>query len=131
MSDYGQEYRYDHGHSGRGEVGGERGLAHVAYGLFACGIFTGNLATIGGVILAYMGNDDRRTIAGSHFSYLIRTFWKAIIWFVILLAVTAVLWITIVGIPVAWAIWLLYAVWYIIRVARGWLRLINGEPAPY
>lgn len=133
MSDYGREYRYDYGHDHRrgGEIGGERGLAHISYGLFALGIFTGNLATIGGVILAYMGRDNRRTLAGGHFEYLIQTFWKAIIWFVILMVVTGILWATLIGIPVAVVIWLLYALWYIIRVAKGWIRLINGEPAPY
>ncbi len=129
MSDYGQEYRYS---SDRyGEAGGERGLAHIAYGLFALGIFTGNLATIGGVIAAYMGRDERRTIAGSHFEYLIRTFWKAILWFVILLVVTTILWVTIIGILPAIALWLLYALWYIIRIAKGWMRLTTGEVAPY
>lgn len=134
MSDYGQEYRYgsdERRGERRGEVGGERGLAHIAYGLFALGIVTGNLATIGGVIAAYMGRDGRQTIAASHFEYLIRTFWKALIWFVILVVVTFILVVTLVGIPLAWAIWLLYALWYIVRVARGWIRLINDEPAPY
>lgn len=131
-TDYGRDYRYAGDTSERGgERGGERGLAHIAYGLFALGIFTGNLATIGGVIAAYMGRDERRTIAGSHFDYLIRTFWKALLWFLILLAVTGILWITIIGILPAILLWLVYGLWYIIRVARGWLRLVNGEPAPY
>jgi len=115
-------------------------LAHVIYGLHAFSALTGLLSpaliltafltgwpSIIAVILNYVKRSEvRGTWLDSHFSWQIRTFWYALLW----LAVGAVLFITVVGIPVAVVLWLATGIWVLYRIIRGWVALSSQKVLP-
>ena len=112
----------------------------VIYGLHTLSLLTGILgaATVVGafligwpsiiaVILNYVKRSDvRGTWLDSHFSWQIRTFWFAVLWVV----VAAILFVTLIGIPFAWAIWVITGIWVLYRIIRGWLALSSHRPMP-
>lgn len=115
-------------------------LAHVIYGLHAFSALTGLLSpamvvtafltgwpSIIAVILNYVKRSDvRGTWLDSHFSWQIRTFWFALLW----LAVGAVLFVTVVGIPFAFVVWFATGIWVLYRIIRGWLALSSQKALP-
>ena len=115
-------------------------LTHVIYGLHAFSAITGLLGaasvviaflsgwpSIIAVILNYVKRSDvRGTFLESHFRWQIRTFWFALLWVVI----AAMLFITLIGIPIAWVLWVLVGLWVLYRIVRGWLTLLDGRPMP-
>jgi uncharacterized membrane protein len=113
-------------------------LAHVIYGLHAFSAVTGlvGTATIVGafltgwpsliaVILNYAKRADvRGTFLESHFSWQIRTFWYALFWVVVGVALA----ITIVGLPISIAVFVGISLWILYRIVRGWLSLLERKP---
>jgi uncharacterized membrane protein len=115
-------------------------LTHVIYGLHTASLVTGivGLATVVGafltgwpsiiaVILNYAKRSDARgTWLESHFRWQIRTFWFGLLWVVVCGAfVVATLGI---GLLIAWIPLGLVGLWFIYRIARGWLRLLDRRP---
>lgn len=112
--------------------------ANLVYGLHALAVLIGVVGTatvvgsflfgipsIVGVIVNYVRRPEARgTFVESHFLWQIRTFWYALLW----VSVCWVLFFTIVGIPAAFVGFALLTAWVIYRIARGWLRLREGEP---
>ncbi|HTO09965.1 MAG TPA: hypothetical protein VMQ51_00240 [Candidatus Binatia bacterium] len=118
-----------------------RRLAHVIYGLHAASLVTGivGIASIVGafligwpsiiaVVLNYVYRGEvRGTWLASHFRWQIRTFWFGLLWVVLcggFVLVTLGLGIFVVGLPLA-----ALAIWFVYRIARGWLRLLDRRPA--
>jgi uncharacterized membrane protein len=115
-------------------------LAHVIYGLHAFSLLTGivGAATVVGafltgwpsiiaVILNYVKRSEvRGTWLASHFRWQIRTFWFGLLW-VILCAVFVVATLGI-GLLIAWLPLLLVGIWFVYRILRGWLRLMDRQP---
>jgi uncharacterized membrane protein len=115
-------------------------LAHVIYALHAFSALTGLVSaafvvtafltgwpSIIAVILNYVKRSEvRGTWLDSHFSWQIRTFWYALLWVVI----AAILFVTLIGIPFAWAIWVITGIWVLYRIIRGWLALVSERPMP-
>ena len=115
-------------------------LAHVIYGLHAFSALTGLLSTamivtafltgwpsIIAVILNYVKRSDvRGTWLDSHFSWQIRTFWFALLW----LLVGGVLFITLIGIPIAFVLWFGTGIWVLYRIVRGWMALNAQRTLP-
>ena len=115
-------------------------LAHVIYALHGFSAVTGLLSpamvvtafltgwpSIIAVILNYVKRSEvRGTWLDSHFSWQIRTFWFALLW----LAVGAILFVTLVGIPIAFALWFATGIWVLYRIIRGWLALASQRPLP-
>jgi len=115
-------------------------LIHVIYGLHAASLITGIIgaATVVGafltgwpsiiaVILNYVKRSEARgTWLASHFRWQIRTFWFGILWVALcLLFVVATLG---VGLLIAWLPLGVVGLWFIYRVASGWLRLKDRRP---
>ena len=115
-------------------------LTHAIYGLHALslvigvttaatiiGAFVFGLPSLVAVALNYAKRGETRgTFLESHFRWQIRTFWFGALWIVIAL----VLVLTIIGILIAWIVFLGAGVWVIYRIARGWLALREGQPMP-
>ena len=116
-------------------------IAQVIYGLHALSIFIGltsaitiigafvfGFPSIIAVVLNYVyQHGTRGTYLESHFRWQIRTFWFAALWIVI----GVMLFVTLIGIPIAWIICITAGVWVIYRVARGWLTLQDRKPMAF
>jgi uncharacterized membrane protein len=116
------------------------GWTHLIYGLHALSLLTGivGAASIVGafligwpsiiaVVLNYLKRSEARgTWLESHFRWQIRTFWFGVLWVgpcVLFVIVTLG-----IGIIIAWLPLGIAAIWFIYRVARGWLALSNRQP---
>ncbi len=112
-------------------------LTHVIYALHAFSAVMGVISSAAIVtsfltgwpsILAVILNYARRaavrgTYLESHFRWQIRTFWFAVLWVVI----AGVLFVTIIGIPLAWLLVVFTGLWVLYRIVRGWLALSDGR----
>jgi uncharacterized membrane protein len=108
-------------------------ITHLVYALHALSLLIGvtTAATIIGafvfgvpsiiaVVINYIKRSEARgTFLESHFRWQIRTFWFALLWCVI----GSMLFITLIGIPLAIGVFFGAGVWAIYRIARGWLAL--------
>ena len=108
-------------------------VTHLVYALHALSLLIGvtTAATIVGafvfgvpsiiaVVINYLKRAEASgTFLESHFRWQIRTFWFALLWFMMGMA----LFITVVGIPLALGVWFATGLWTIYRIARGWLAL--------
>ena len=115
-------------------------IVHAMYGLHAFSAVNGLLSpalivtaflsgwpSIIAVIINYVKRADvRGTWLDSHYSWQLRTFWWALLW----LAAGGILFLTVVGIPVAFGLWMGTGVWVIYRLIRGWLALANNKELP-
>jgi uncharacterized membrane protein len=113
-------------------------LTHIMYGLHTFSAFMGLVSSVAIVTAFLTGwpsiiavalnyatrHDVRGTYLESHYRWQIRTFWYAVLWFVI----AAVLFVTIIGIPFAWIIVVVTGIWILYRLARGWLALNDDRP---
>jgi uncharacterized membrane protein len=93
------------------------------------GSFLFSIPSIIAVIVNYVKRGDARgTWVDSHFRWQIRTFWFGMLWTVLMLPLALLLAITIIGLPLVFAIPVALSAWLIYRVARGWLRLRDRRP---
>ncbi len=113
---------------------------HAVYALHALSLVTGiiGVATVAGaflfgwpsiiaVILNYVKRSDARgTWLESHFRWQIRTFWFGLLW-VALCALFVVATLG-VGLLIVWAPFGLVGLWFIYRIARGWIQLKDRRP---
>ncbi|HEY6367651.1 MAG TPA: hypothetical protein VI585_22985 [Candidatus Binatia bacterium] len=113
-------------------------VTHIVYALHGLSLLIGvtTAATIVGafvfgvpsiiaVVINYIKRGEAKgTFLESHFRWQIRTFWFALLWCVI----GGMLFITIVGIPLALAVFFATGIWAIYRIARGWLALRDQKP---
>ena len=89
------------------------------------GSFVGSVPSIIAVVLNYIKRSDARgTWAESHYRWQIRTFWFSIVWVIF----AGVLFVTLIGIPFAFAILGVLAIWLAYRIGKGWLRLRDHRP---
>ncbi len=113
-------------------------LTHVLYAMHGFSALMGLLAP-GFIVTAFLAgwpsiiaviinfvkrNDVEGTYLESHFSWQIRTFFYALLW----VFVMGLLVMTLVGIPVAWALAIGVGIWVLYRIARGWLALLDRKP---
>ena len=91
------------------------------------GAFLTGWPSIIAVILNYVKRSDvRGTWLESHFLWQIRTFWFGLLW-VSLCMIFVVLTLGI-GILVAWLPLTVLTIWFIYRIARGWMALNDRRP---
>ena len=112
----------------------------IIYGLHALSIVTGILGaasvvgafligwpSIIAVIMNYIKRSDASgTWLESHFRWQIRTFWFGLLWAVLcwlVVLMTLFLAVIIIWIPLG-----ILTLWFIYRVARGWLALREHKP---
>jgi uncharacterized membrane protein len=119
-------------------------ITHIVYALHAVGLALGAFGaasvlgsflfgwpSIIAVILNYVKRGEARgTWLESHFTWQIRTFWFALLWALVVAAVSAPLTLVIVGFG-TWVVGMFaLGVWAIYRIARGWLRLKDRQTMP-
>ena len=115
-------------------------VTHLVYALHAFAVFSAvvgsatiifsfvaSLPSIAAVVLNYWNqNAVRGTWLESHFRWQIRTFWFAVMW----IAVSVLMALTLIGVPLALGALLLASLWILYRVVRGWWGLIQRRPLP-
>jgi uncharacterized membrane protein len=115
-------------------------LTQVIYALHAFSLVTGivGAATIVGafltgwpsIIAVFLNYVKRSEVRGtwleSHFRWQIRTFWFGLLWVSLCgLFIVATLGI---GLLIAWLPLTFVGLWFVYRIVRGWLRLIDRRP---
>ncbi len=115
-------------------------FTHVIYGLHAVSLVTGIVGAVTvvaafltgwpsiiAVILNYVKRGEARgTWLDSHFRWQIRTFWFGLLW-VVVCGLFVVITLG-VGMLIAWLPLAVVGLWFIYRVARGWLALMDHRP---
>ena len=115
---------------------------HVIYALHSLSVLIGltSAVTIVGAfvfgfpsIIAVIMNYARRsevhgTFLESHFSWQIRTFWFALFWALIILAISVPLMLIIIGFATWWIGFVILGIWVIYRIIRGWVALRDHRP---
>ncbi len=99
-----------------------RTMALVVYGLFLVALFSGGLAGIAGLIVAYVKRGEARgTIWESHFDNQISTFWATFV-----LCIVGALTIVVFGLGLL----ILGAafVWFLYRTVKGLVAAIEWKP---
>jgi uncharacterized membrane protein len=123
---------------------GQTRTLHIIYALHALGLGLGafGAASVVGsflfgwpsiiaVVLSYIQRDKvRGTWLESHIDWTIRTFWIALAWSLTVLVVSIILMPVLIGFATLPVGMFLLGVWAIYRIARGWLRLKDGQPMP-
>ena len=95
------------------------------------GAFIFGLPSIVAVIMNYVRQADARgTFLESHFSWQIRTFWFAWLWFFVILALSLPLMLVAIGFLTLPAGYVLVGIWVVYRIIRGWLALNDRRPVP-
>ncbi len=126
--------------NGEDPLEGLKAWTHVIYALHAFSVLAGIITpmfvvtafllgwpSIIAVILNYVKRSEAAgTFLESHFRWQIRTFWFAALWCLVGVA----LWITLIGILFALALWVATGIWVAYRVIRGWLALGGEKPLP-
>ncbi len=98
-------------------------MLHAVYGLFALSFLFG-IASIAAVIVAYLQRGKSLTeMQASHNEWQIRTFWLGLFLGIIAFVLPFLLGSVIIGIIAFGA----FVVWYVLRIAQGWLRLKDGR----
>jgi uncharacterized membrane protein len=108
-------------------------IGHISYFMHAVvavgAVLPGVQASVLLLLLAFFldmfkREDARGTWQESHFSWRIRS----VLWAGGLYLVTAPLWLLFL-IP-GWIAWGLISLWFLYRIARGWLNLSSNTPMP-
>ena len=91
--------------------------------------FLFGLPSIIAVVMNYMRRSDARgTYLESHFSWQLRTFWFALLWVTLVLLLSLPLFFVLVEFVTFPIGIFIVGIWVIYRVARGWLKLKDGQP---
>jgi uncharacterized membrane protein len=114
------------------------GYTHIMYALHAVSALTGATIVLGficgvpsiiAVIMNYArASAARGTFLESHFRWQIRTFWFAVFWSLVIVAISLPLTLVLVGFGTMYIGFVALVVWIIYRVARGWLALRDRRP---
>jgi uncharacterized membrane protein len=104
-------------------------LIGVSTAVFVVWAFIGGFPSIIAVILNYVRRADvQGSWLESHFRWQIRTFWFALLAFLVASVLSVPLLITIILIPIVWLGFAAIGLWVIYRVVRGWIALRDGRP---
>lgn len=95
-------------------------LSMVIYALYALSLFAGVTAIVA-IVLNYIKRDEvRGSWLESHFRWQIRTFWWSVLWLIVGTLTVVIL--------VGWIVLGVAFVWFVYRIAHGWLKLNDGLP---
>jgi uncharacterized membrane protein len=104
------------------------GLASSGFPLIAP--FFGVLGIVA-IIIAYVRRSETAgTWLASHYRWLIRTFWFSMLWALLGWLVLITLGLILIGIPIAFGIWIAATVWVIYRLVRGYILFKDSKAIP-
>jgi uncharacterized membrane protein len=104
-------------------------LIGLTSALTIVGSFVFGVPSIIAVIMNYARQSDARgTFLESHFRWQIRTFWFALLWVVVIFAVSFPLMIIAIGFVTLWLGYVGLGIWVIYRIIRGWVALRDHRP---
>ncbi len=96
-----------------------RKYTFAVYILQALGFLTLFTPIIGIVINFIKGEEVRGSWLESHFRWQKNTFWYGLLWAIIGVVTQAIL--------IGWLVLGLLSIWFIYRIARGWICLVDGK----
>jgi uncharacterized membrane protein len=100
-------------------------LLYIVHGLTF--FFSFGLLSFIPLILNYVKRPyTQGTMVYTHHTWMIRSFWYYILWIV----VAAVMWVTIILIPLGWLIGIVAWLWKAYRLIKGFVDLNNNRPMP-
>ena len=104
---------------------------HWIYALYALSLITG-VPMIIALIMSYLRRAEARgTWLETHFRWQIRTFWFSLLWIIVSSIVAAPLLLLFgIGFVLGLFAFSLVGLWFIYRIARGWLTLRELRPMP-
>ncbi|PTW62359.1 putative membrane protein [Breoghania corrubedonensis] len=92
----------------------------LVYILYLVSFITGGLASIVGVVFAYLNRGKGAAWADTHYTYQIRTFWLGLLYSVIC--------VVLAFIAIGFLLMFLVAVWVIVRCIKGLQAASRREP---
>jgi uncharacterized membrane protein len=99
-------------------------LLHIAGLLLSAG-----LLSVIALIINYVKRDEARgTIYASHMTWMIRTFWWTVFWVVV--SFLPFLLLTFITFGLLSFLFVIPLLWYLYRMIRGLLALLDGRPMP-
>ena len=100
-------------------------IMYIAHGLTF--FFSLGMLSIIPVIVNYVKRPyTEGTLVYSHHTWMIRSFWFYVLWMI----VGGALFVTIIGIPLAWLVWAGALLWKAYRLIKGFVDLNNNRPMP-
>jgi len=86
---------------------------------------------IAAVVIAYARRGEAAgTWLASHYRWLIRTFWFSLVWASVGMLFMVVLGLILIGIPIAFGIWIAATIWVIYRLLRGYGLFKDSKAIP-
>jgi len=83
------------------------------------------------VIIAYVRRSEAAgTWLASHYRWLIRTFWFSLLWAMVGGLILITLGLILIGIPIAFGIWIAATIWVIYRLVRGYVLFKDSKAIP-
>lgn len=98
----------------------DRQMALIIYVLFLAPL--GGVTHVIGLIMAYVARDRAPDWLRSHYTYLIRTFWMGLLYFL----AAGLLCVLLIGFALLPVVFL----WFVVRCAVGLMRLMRNEAMP-
>ncbi len=103
----------------------KRVLTATVYFLQAISFYLPFTFLIGVALNYFKKSEVKGTILESHFNWQIRTFWLALIFYII--AFIGLYFANAIGFFVIAGFFILVTIWLIYRIVKGWVRLNNGN----
>ena len=106
--------------------------AFIVYAIYIVGVFSANLLSPIGVIVAYVVRADAAPWVRTHLDSQIKMFWTVFWWVVGLGGIGILLSPILIGIPIIIAAVVaafILTIWFAVKSVIGLLRLTNGQPA--
>lgn len=107
-----------------------RKIALIDYALHIAGpILSMGILSVIALIINYIKRDDARgTIYESHMNWMIRTFWWTLFWVVV--TFLPMLLLTVLSFGLLHFLFVVPVLWYLYRMIKGVVRLLDSRPMP-
>ena len=99
----------------------EKLFVHVCYGLYAIGLFVLDTSVIA-VVINYIKKNGSPEIRPHH-TWMINTFWVSLVLFLLGMVLDVIPIVNFVAIPILTVAF----VWYVYRIAKGWIFFLENK----